>query len=383
MSENNFNVCSRCGGANPLSARYCYQCGFELKSPDSPVVCTKCNTVNLGTANFCKRCGSKLPKAQSKVVCPQCSASNNASATFCANCGYDFTTHTMPSSLAISQKQSEQVASSVSIDATNAKDKKLSRKEKKQLKREEEKRLYQEELASYRQAKLDKKEAKKQAKQAKKQSAVQPQVQPQPQLQMQPQILQYPMVVQPNMQYIPPVMQQVGLEQKPKKRRLKNFFVLLIALAGLFFILLPQKFNFLGSIGALFSVDVDGVAVLFTGWDAGVFSISQFLPSFASMSSIVSAYETNSLWLFIMGVVIALTAVILVFYVLAKLIGVLTGRPHKGLDVFALICMLATGALCAIGIMYGLYSVDFTWYSLVIPATYLLIVIFNSKLGKN
>ena len=43
MNENSFNVCSRCGSANPLSARYCYQCGYELKSPEAPVVCTKCN----------------------------------------------------------------------------------------------------------------------------------------------------------------------------------------------------------------------------------------------------------------------------------------------------------------------------------------------------
>ena len=58
MNQNNYNVCGRCGSANPLSARYCYQCGFELKSPEAPVVCTKCNTVNPGSANFCKRCGS-------------------------------------------------------------------------------------------------------------------------------------------------------------------------------------------------------------------------------------------------------------------------------------------------------------------------------------
>ena len=101
MNENSFNVCSRCGGANPLSARYCYQCGYELKSPEAPVVCTKCNTVNQGSANFCKRCGSKLPKAQTKTVCPQCSASNVAGATFCANCGFDFTTSTMPSAVAL------------------------------------------------------------------------------------------------------------------------------------------------------------------------------------------------------------------------------------------------------------------------------------------
>ena len=38
MGENKFNVCSRCGSANPISARYCYQCGFEMKSPEAPVV---------------------------------------------------------------------------------------------------------------------------------------------------------------------------------------------------------------------------------------------------------------------------------------------------------------------------------------------------------
>ena len=37
-NSNSFNVCSRCGSANSLSAKYCYQCGSQLKVPEEPVV---------------------------------------------------------------------------------------------------------------------------------------------------------------------------------------------------------------------------------------------------------------------------------------------------------------------------------------------------------
>ena len=368
MSENNFNVCSRCGGANPLSARYCYQCGFELKSPDAPVVCTKCNTVNQGVSNFCKRCGSKLPKAQSKVLCPQCSATNNSNTTFCANCGYDFTVHALPSSLAITQKTQQETAASSAVECQ---DKKLSRKEKKKLKREEEERVYREEIAAIKKEKEEKKEAKKRAKEEAKNAKKQPE----PQLQA----MQYPIVVQPHMQYIPPMVQQPVQEQKAKKYRFNNFVLLLIALAGLFFIFLPQKFNFLGDAGALFVIDYHGLDLYLTGWDVAIFTVGQFVPQLLSMSTVANTYAFDSLWLFMVGVVLLILAVVLAFYALAKLFGVLTGRPHRGFDGKAFLLMILSGALVAVGVVYGVFEINFRLYSIVIPATFLLILIFNSK----
>lgn len=47
-NSNNFNVCEKCGTANPLIAKYCYQCGAHLKTPEDPIVCNNCNTVNSG-----------------------------------------------------------------------------------------------------------------------------------------------------------------------------------------------------------------------------------------------------------------------------------------------------------------------------------------------
>jgi len=59
-TSNSFNVCPRCGTANSLSARYCYQCGGQLKAPEEPVACPNCGAVNSGTANFCRVCGATL-----------------------------------------------------------------------------------------------------------------------------------------------------------------------------------------------------------------------------------------------------------------------------------------------------------------------------------
>lgn len=384
MNENSFNVCSRCGGANPLSARYCYQCGYELKSPEAPVICTKCNTVNQGSANFCKRCGSKLPKAQSKAVCPQCSASNVAGATFCSNCGFDFNAYTMPSAMAVNRQieRQEQLAAT-SVVVTQSQDKKLTRKEKKRLKREEEERLYREKIQARKQAKIDKKQAKKdakaQAKQAKKQVVQQ---QPQP-------VAQYPVVAgqqMPAIQYIPPVVQQIVVEPpKPavKKHRIKNLLVFLIALFGLYFILLPEQIDFFKRFGLLVYSSTSVASVKMTGWDVLMAVLSNFVSGAANLSAIAGKHTFDSIEILIVGVIVAVAVVELVFILLAKIVGMITGKAHKGIDFNALGMALITGGAFAYMYLHGVRSLTLSVYAFSIPLVFLAIAIFNTKYKKD
>ncbi len=390
MNENSFNVCSRCGSANPLSARYCYQCGYELKSPEAPVVCTKCNTVNQGSANFCKRCGSKLPKAQSKFLCPQCSASNNAGTTYCVNCGFDFTTSTMPSSVSLAGKVASQpqiqqpVVATDSVVVTKSQDKKMSRKEKKRLKREEEERRYYEQVAARKQAKIDKKQAKKdakaQAKANKKQVVSQQPVQP---------VMQYPVVAQQPVQaiqYIPPVVQQIVVEQpkaaKAKKHRVKNLIVFLIALVGLYFILLPEQANLFKQFALLTYTSGSVAGVRMTGWDVVMAVLSNFVPTAASLSTVAGTFTFDSIEMLITGVVLAVVVLELVVIILAKILGMITGKSRKSLDFNAFGVFVVTGGAFAYAYLHGINTIAFSKFALVIPLVFLAIAIFNSKYKK-
>ncbi|MEG2014350.1 MAG: zinc ribbon domain-containing protein, partial [Clostridia bacterium] len=87
---NNFNVCPRCGTANALSAKFCFQCGSELRVPDEPIVCPKCNTVNTSMANFCKTCGANLRTNAQTRVCPRCGNVVDIGEAFCDKCNYAF-----------------------------------------------------------------------------------------------------------------------------------------------------------------------------------------------------------------------------------------------------------------------------------------------------
>ena len=382
MNENSFNVCSRCGSANPLSAKYCYQCGYELKSPESPVVCTKCNTVNQGSANFCKRCGSKLPKAQSKVLCPQCSASNNASAPYCANCGFDFTTSTMPSSLSLEgrvagQPQMQSFATDT-VAATSVQNQKLSRKEKKLIKRQEEERRYRERLEAHKQAKLDAKKAKKEAKaqeKTNKNQGVQQPVYP---------VVQYPMTNGQPMpvQYMPPVIQQIVVEppkeKKTKKHRIKNLVVFLIALIGLYFILLPQQANLFKSLGLLTYTSESVPGVKLTGWDVVLSVLANFVPNAANLSTMVSTYTFDSIEMFITGFIMSIVVIELVFIILAKLFGMMTGRPHKGFDLNAFAVFLITGGAFAYAYLHGIRTIVFSKFAIIVPLVFLAIAIANT-----
>lgn len=88
-NSNSFNVCSRCGSANSLSAKYCYQCGSQLKVPEEPVVCHKCHSVNSNMANFCRTCGTMLKTGAKTKTCPCCKRQIPIEQTQCS-CGYSF-----------------------------------------------------------------------------------------------------------------------------------------------------------------------------------------------------------------------------------------------------------------------------------------------------
>lgn len=87
---NNFNICPRCNTPNPMVAKFCFQCGTQLKSPDTPTVCSKCNTVNTGRSSYCKTCGNKLVGASATKICPRCSNTVHANSNICEKCGYAF-----------------------------------------------------------------------------------------------------------------------------------------------------------------------------------------------------------------------------------------------------------------------------------------------------
>jgi ribosomal protein L40E len=89
-NSNNFNICEKCGTANPIVAKYCYQCGGQLRTPEDPIVCSKCNTVNSGSARFCKFCGTKLFAGNSIKVCPRCNHTVYAEASICDRCNFEF-----------------------------------------------------------------------------------------------------------------------------------------------------------------------------------------------------------------------------------------------------------------------------------------------------
>ena len=89
-NSNNFNICPRCGTSNSLHARYCFQCGAQLKAPQEPVVCQKCHTVNTSSANFCRTCGAGLAKMNlATKECPKCHNTVDSQANVCS-CGYVF-----------------------------------------------------------------------------------------------------------------------------------------------------------------------------------------------------------------------------------------------------------------------------------------------------
>lgn len=90
MGNNNFNICPRCGSANSSVAKFCFQCGAQLKATEQPVVCGKCKTVNSANSTYCKSCGTLLAEGANSKICPRCNSYVANGATICAKCGYSF-----------------------------------------------------------------------------------------------------------------------------------------------------------------------------------------------------------------------------------------------------------------------------------------------------
>lgn len=86
----NFNTCPRCNTPNPSIAKFCFQCGAQLKSNDVPVVCPKCHTPNAGKSSYCRTCGSKLVGGGITKICPRCTSEIDANSTICPKCGLTF-----------------------------------------------------------------------------------------------------------------------------------------------------------------------------------------------------------------------------------------------------------------------------------------------------
>ena len=186
--------------------------------------------------------------------------------------------------------------------------------------------------------------------------------------------------------FVPPVVQQT--EEKPKAKaksyRLKNLFVFLIAVVGLYFVLLPQQLNLLKlNFGLLVYTTESVPGVSMTGWDVMIAVLSNFVPNITSFSTVASTYVFDSIEILITAVVLALVVIYLVLLILGKLLGIMTGRAHKGVDVKAILMMLVTGGAVAYGYYHGVATISYSLYCAVIPAIFLLIAIFNSKVKKD
>ena len=88
MSTNkSFNICEKCGATNPLSAKFCFQCGNALPSPSQPVQCERCGTANSSVARYCKFCGKPLFKEEYRT-CPRCHNTVKYDAIVCDKCHF-------------------------------------------------------------------------------------------------------------------------------------------------------------------------------------------------------------------------------------------------------------------------------------------------------
>ena len=386
MNDNSYNVCSRCGSANPLTARYCYQCGFELKSADSPVLCSKCNTLNSASANFCKRCGSKLAKGDAKIMCPHCGFSNNAESDFCTNCGLDFNTRKLPLTDSNNthphnpQGQFQQKPSATqdkdprSLSQLEAERKRreqeLAYQQQQMMRREEERRLKDKEErernekeAAKKLTKEEKKQLKQQAKQEKQEFYAKEQSE-------EREVAATVAVAKP-------------------RGRVRNIITFIIALLGLYFILLPSQIDFMHLNFFMTNYVVDeGLTVGLTGWDIIIGAITPFMPAASNMSPAIASLvdlgcSLNYLSLLITAIVGIILVIVLLIYLVSKFIGIITGNGHRGLDILALVC----AAVSLLGFIYLMFisgNKSLAWgLPIITPfGVFLVIMLVNSIFGK-
>jgi hypothetical protein len=80
-------------GHSSLAQDYCDVCGRPIDAAMAPPAPTSASTASAA---------STATPQPGRQACPNCGADNSVDALFCENCGYDFTTGTMPRSLAAS-----------------------------------------------------------------------------------------------------------------------------------------------------------------------------------------------------------------------------------------------------------------------------------------
>ena len=87
--------CSKCGGLNPATAKFCSACGEKLEM--EMINCPKCNQPVLKGSKFCSNCGASL--APKLIKCSKCGMDVPEGTKFCPNCG---------NNLAVSDKPKEE-----------------------------------------------------------------------------------------------------------------------------------------------------------------------------------------------------------------------------------------------------------------------------------
>jgi membrane protease subunit (stomatin/prohibitin family) len=78
-------VCQDCGAKNPITTKFCGNCGASL-APPSKIVCPHCKAEVPANMKFCGKCGQPIT-APSEINCPKCNTKNPPGTKFCGNCG--------------------------------------------------------------------------------------------------------------------------------------------------------------------------------------------------------------------------------------------------------------------------------------------------------
>ena len=78
-------VCQDCGAKNPITTKFCGNCGASL-APPSKIVCPHCKAEVPANMKFCGKCGQPIT-APSEINCPKCNTKNPSGTKFCGNCG--------------------------------------------------------------------------------------------------------------------------------------------------------------------------------------------------------------------------------------------------------------------------------------------------------
>lgn len=77
-------VCTRCGTANPLSGRFCLNCGMSLEHPPEPATAPQAPQARAAPAAAAVQPSAASP---STVACPRCHGPNAPHMSFCQFCG--------------------------------------------------------------------------------------------------------------------------------------------------------------------------------------------------------------------------------------------------------------------------------------------------------